>query len=295
MKIAVICGGNSSEREVSLKTGEAVYNALAASYSDVYCLECKDESDCIEKIMNSKPDIVFIALHGGFGENGQLQATLDMLKIKYTGCGFTQSSLAMDKFATKSILKAFNIPTAMFKLIKKPEDIEDIDYYPVCIKPNNEGSSVGVEFAENKKEAKAVAEKLLKNHYPLIAEKKLNGKELTVGIIGDTVLPVIWIKPKNGFYDYHNKYTKGATEYIIPSQLPQKIENLVQTIAYNAYKAIGCNSYARVDIILENNIPYVLEINTIPGMTQTSLLPKAALAKGISFEKLTKMLVEAAC
>ena len=294
MKILVVCGGDSLEREVSLSTGRAVFEALKKSFSDVECVVCGDLKDCIEKIALHKPDKVFIALHGGYGENGQLQAALEGLGIRYTGCSFRESVVAMDKFLTKSVLKAKNIPTAEFRLIESLDEIEKVDFYPVCIKPQAQGSSVDVFFANNQREAYDYVERVIEKYGTALLEKKLNGKELTVGIVYDEILPVIHIKPKGGFYDYKHKYTKGATEYIVPADIGSDISQLVQSVAYKAYKAIGCESYARVDIILEGNVPYVLEINTIPGMTETSLLPKAALAKGITFEKLVRIIVERA-
>ncbi len=292
MNVAVVCGGDSSEREVSLETGKAVYNALLKSFSTVNCLICEDIEDCVEKILKAKPDIVFIALHGGFGENGQLQAVLESMGVKFTGCGFRESVIAMDKFLTKSILRSSGIPTSEFTLIKNVNDLNTVDFYPVCIKPQSEGSSVDVQFANNKKESYPIVKKLLEKYGTVLIERKLNGKELTVGIVHDIVLPVIHIKPKGAFYDYKHKYTKGATEYIVPAPLNRRVEELVKNVAFKAFKAIGCSSYGRVDIILDGNVPYVLEINTIPGMTATSLLPKAALAYGMSFEELVKIIVE---
>ncbi len=294
MKVVVVCGGDSSEREVSLSTGKAVFEVLKSNFDNVECVDCPNLKDCINKTVQSNPDIVFIALHGGFGENGQFQAVLESLGIKHTGCSFKESAIAMDKFITKSIFKANNIPTSEFLLIREVSQIKSIDFYPVCIKPQSEGSSVDVYFANNVEEARPHIKNLLNKYGSALIEKKLKGEELTVGIVDDMVFPVINIKPKGGFYDYKHKYTKGATEYIVPANLPKNISNLVQSVAYKAYKSIGCNSYARVDLILEGNIPYVLEINSIPGMTATSLLPKAALAYGINFEDLVKLLVEKA-
>ncbi len=294
MKVVVVCGGDSSEREVSLSTGKAVFEALKANFDNVECIDCSNIKDCINKTVQSNPDVVFIALHGGFGENGQFQAALESLGIKHTGCSFKESAVTMDKFITKSMFKTNNIPTSEFLLIRDVGQIESINFYPICIKPQSEGSSVDISFASNSKEAKPHIENLLRKYGSALIERKLEGEELTVGIVYDIVLPVINIKPKSGFYDYNHKYTKGATEYIVPAPLPKCVSNLVQSVAYRAYKSIGCNSYARVDLILEGNIPYVLEINSIPGMTATSLLPKAALAYGINFKELVKLLVEKA-
>ncbi len=292
MKILVVCGGDSKEKDVSINTGKAVFEALKANFDNIECLICKDKKSCILSILNSKPDKVFLALHGGWGENGEIQAALDLLNIDYTGSGFEASCLAMNKFATKSILSNIKIPTAKACLIKDVSDVENVDFYPVCIKPNSEGSSVGVEFADTKEEAKQKIQLLLKDYKELIAEERLDGKELTVTVFNDTVFPIIEIKPKKGFYDYKNKYTKGATEYIVPAQIDKSVEMLCKSVAFKAYKSIGCRGCARVDMILKNNIPYVLEINTIPGMTGTSLAPKSANAAGIEFQELTKMMIE---
>ncbi len=291
MKILVVCGGNSSEKEVSLNTGRAIFEALKANFSDVDCMECLDKKSCLESIIKYNPDKVFIALHGGFGENGELQAALDMVGIDYTSSSFEASCIAMNKFAAKSIFQKFNIPTAQAQLVRTLEDIEKIDFFPICIKPNKEGSSVGVEFAYNKQDA---IDKYLSLHNKfdeLIAEKKLEGREITITILKETVYPIIEIKPKKGFYNYENKYTKGATEYIVPAKIEKEIETLCKEIAHRAYKAIGCSGCARVDLILTDNVPFVLEINTIPGMTQTSLVPQSAKASGVTFEEFVKKIV----
>jgi len=292
MKILVVCGGDSSEREVSLKTGEAISNALSVNFDDVECFVCKDKLHCVKSIIEKKPDKVFIALHGSWGENGELQAALDMLGISYTGSDFEASALAMNKFATKSIIKNLGIPSAKAVLIKSIEDIKRLNHYPICLKPNKEGSSVGVEFADNEEQAKQKAVYLLDRFSELIAEEKLIGKEMTATVMGDDVFPIIEIKPKKGFYDYKNKYTKGSTDYIVPAPLDKRVENLCRDVVKKTYDAIGCSGCARVDFILKNNVPYVLEVNTMPGMTQTSLVPKSAKAAGISFEELVKKMVE---
>ncbi len=292
MKILVVCGGDSSEKEVSLKTGEAISNTLRANFDSVECFVCNDKRHCVRSIIEEKPDKVFIALHGSWGENGELQAALDMLGIPYTGSNFEASALAMNKFATKSIIKNLGIPSAKGVLIKNIEDVEKLNCYPICLKPNKEGSSVGVEFADNKKQAKEKAKYLLERFSELIAEEKLVGKEMTATVMGNEVFPIIEIRPKKGFYDYKNKYTKGSTEYIVPAPLDERVEDLCRAVVKKTYDAIGCSGCARVDFILKNNVPYVLEVNTMPGMTQTSLVPKSAKAAGISFEELVKRMVE---
>ncbi len=291
MKILVVCGGDSSEREVSLKTGEAISNALSKNFRNVECFECLNKLHCIKSIVDKKPDKVFIALHGGWGENGELQAALNVLNIAYTGSDFEASALAMNKFATKSIMKNLGIPTAKGVRVKNIEDMSAVDFYPVCLKPNKEGSSVGVEFANNQNEANKKALLLLEEFSELIVEEKLTGKEMTATILNGRVFPIIEIRPKQGFYDYKNKYTKGSTDYIVPAPIEKNVEKLCRVVVKRAYDSIGCSGCARVDFILQNNIPYVLEINTMPGMTETSLVPKSAKAAGVSFEELVKIMV----
>ena len=292
-KIVVVCGGGSAEREVSLKSGRAVYEALLKSYKNVECLICYDKKNCLKNIEAKSPDTVFIALHGGWGENGELQAGCDMLGIRYIGSDFSSSAACMDKFITKSILKNIGIPVAKAALIEKTDDLNNVDFIPVCIKPNNEGSSIGVEFAYSREELKSKSEILISKFKRIIVEEKIDGRELTVSILDSNVLPIIEIKPKKGFYNYENKYTPGSTQYIVPAEnIDKNIENLCADAAYRSYKILGCAGAARVDIILQDNVPFVLEVNTIPGMTETSLLPKAASCAGINFENLVKRMVD---
>ncbi len=292
MKIMVVCGGDSREKEVSLKTGNAVFKALGEHFDDIECFVCKDKTHCINYILEKRPDLVFIALHGGWGENGELQASLDMFGIPYTGSGFEASSLAMNKFATKAVVKSVFLPAAKGVLVKSMNETDDIDFYPVCLKPNKEGSSVGVEFANSAEEAKEKLSILLKDFKEIIVEEKLVGKEITVTVLNDKIFPVIEIRPKKGFYDYKNKYTKGATEYLVPAPIEESVEKLCKFVAKKTYDAVGCSGCARIDLILKNNIPYVLEVNTMPGMTETSLVPKAAKAAGIDFGELVRIMVQ---
>jgi len=293
--IVVVCGGDSTEREVSLKSGKAVYEALLKSYKNVECLTCYDKKSCIENIKTKSPDVVFVALHGGWGENGELQAACDMLGIKYTGSDFSSSVVCMDKFITKSVLNSSNIPVAKGVLVETADDLNSVDFMPACIKPNNEGSSIGVEFAYNKKELASKSEILISKFKKIIVEEKIEGRELTVSILNGNVLPIVEIKPKKSFYNYENKYTPGSTQYIVPMEkIDKNIENLCMNIAYKSYRILGCAGAARVDMILQNNVPFVLEVNTVPGMTETSLLPKAASCAGINFENLVKRIADTA-
>ncbi|WP_291492991.1 D-alanine--D-alanine ligase [Desulfurella sp.] len=294
MSILVVCGGDSSEREVSIRSGGAIHQALLNLKYDAQKYICENKKDCIETILKKKPDIVFIALHGGFGEDGTLQAALEMHNIKYTGSNSLSSKVCMNKFFTKAILKEYHIPTKPAVLAKDIKDIENINSFPVCIKPNNEGSSIGVEFAYDNTQLQAKFSELIKQFKELIIEEKITGTEVTLSILNGECLPLIEIAPKKGFYDYQNKYTSGATEYIIPARINQSIINEINRIGKIIYKAFYCKGAIRIDMMIEKNIPYVLEINTIPGMTQTSLLPSAAKSINISFELLVEKILKSA-
>ncbi|MGB9743839.1 MAG: D-alanine--D-alanine ligase family protein [Desulfurella sp.] len=294
MSILVVCGGDSSEREVSIRSGSAIHQALLNLKYDAQKYICENKKDCIETILKKKPDVVFIALHGGFGEDGTLQAALEMHNIKYTGSNSLTSKVCMNKFFTKAILKEYHIPTKPAVLAKDIKDIININSFPVCIKPNNEGSSIGVEFAYDDIQLKAKFSELIKQFKELIIEEKITGTEVTLGMINSECLPLIEIAPKKGFYDYQNKYTSGATEYIIPARINQSTIDEINRIGKTIYKAFYCKGAIRIDMMIEKNIPYVLEINTIPGMTQTSLLPNAAKSVNINFEMLVEKILKSA-
>ncbi|MGC9103054.1 D-alanine--D-alanine ligase family protein [Desulfurella multipotens] len=294
MSILVVCGGDSSEREVSIRSGSAIHQALLNLKYDAQKYICENKKDCIETILKKKPDVVFIALHGGFGEDGTLQAALEMHNIKYTGSNSLTSKVCMNKFFTKAILKEYHIPTKPAVLAKDIKDIININSFPVCIKPNNEGSSIGVEFAYDDIQLKAKFSELIKQFKELIIEEKITGTEVTLSMINSECLPLIEIAPKKGFYDYQNKYTSGATEYIIPARINQSTIDEINRIGKTIYKAFYCKGAIRIDMMIEKNIPYVLEINTIPGMTQTSLLPNAAKSVNINFEMLVEKILKSA-
>jgi D-alanine-D-alanine ligase len=294
MSILVVCGGNSSEKDVSIRSGTAIHQALQNLKYDAQNFICENKKDCIETILDRKPDVVFIALHGGFGEDGTLQAALEMHNIKYTGSNSLSSKVCMNKFFTKAILKEYHIPTKPAFLVKSIEDVEHIKNFPVCIKPNSEGSSIGVEFAYDSFQLEAKCIELIKQFKELIIEEKITGTEITLSMLNGECLPLIEIAPKNGFYDYQNKYTKGATEYIIPARVNQSIMDEINRIGKIIYKALLCKGAIRIDMMLEKNIPYVLEVNTIPGMTQTSLLPNAAKHVNISFDMLVEKILKSA-
>jgi len=297
--IGVLYGGYSNEREVSLKTGIAIHNSLLRSgYKSVLIDLHKPDKlanwNFLKLLAENEIKTVVIAIHGTPGEDGILQGFLELSGINYSGSSARAAMLSMDKTLTKLIFRNEKIPTPEFMTIqrKQPVDFSCWRHYPAVIKPANEGSSIGVEFAYNEKELNRSIGKLLSLYEKIMVEEFIEGDELTVGFMGKRSLPIIKIVPKNGFYDYHNKYTKGATEYIIPAPLDKLSAKRIIEVATRAVGSVGISGVSRVDIILKNSIPYVLEINSIPGMTETSLLPNAAKAAGVDFDSLCRWIVK---
>lgn len=300
-KIIVLMGGPSSEREVSLNTGNAILAALQSKGYNAIGLEL-DPPRLFEQLKEHQGEVVFNAIHGKFGEDGYLQGALELLDIPYTGSGVLASAIAMDKAVSKQIFKAEEIPTPPAKLFKKEEinsttkgNIIAEFGLPVVVKAVAQGSSIGVTIAENDIELSAAIEIAKKYDNNILIEQYIKGRELTVAVMGSadiTVLPIIEIVPHSGKYDYQSKYTKGATDYLVPAQLTQTVADKVTNIAENTFKALGCKGVARVDFMLDQaENPYVLEVNTIPGMTATSLVPKAAKSAGITFEDLCEKIL----
>lgn len=331
MHVAVILGGTSSERNVSLASGTAIAKALKQSGHDVILLDPafgknqklqpftqvgvtppeqteldrlpaeqgKALFDLVELILSKKIDIVFNALHGGIGENGIIQSIFEAAKINYTGSGVMASALAMNKVTSKYIFQSCNVPTPPFLFFKKSTEwaavhkaIVSTFQFPIVIKPNEEGSTVGLSIVKGEKDLGAAWEKAI--HYGhVLVEKYIAGRELTVAVLGDQALPVIEIIPEGGFYDYEHKYTKGKTNYVCPADITTAISDNAKSFAVKAFQGLGCEAYARVDFRLsENNELYCLEVNTLPGMTETSLVPKAAKADGMEFEQLVERIIQ---
>jgi D-alanine-D-alanine ligase len=275
--LTVLKGGPGSEREVSLRSGAAVAAALRLAGARV------DEVEVIstEVRVPEGTELVFNLIHGTFGEDGGLQAVLGERGIPYTGEGEEESRIAFDKILTKKALERAGVPTPRSEILRAGE-IPSIPL-PIVIKAPRQGSSVGVHLIHDAAEiAPALADCLLHGE-EILVEEMVIGRELTVGVLGDQVLPVVEIKPNEGFYDYTNKYTKGATEYIVPAPLTPAETEAVQAVSLAAVRALGLRVYSRVDVLLAPAGPTVLEVNTIPGMTETSLLPKAAAASGLDF------------
>lgn len=284
MKIAVVMGGITAEREVSLRSGQAILNSLLKQGYEAYKIDLTKEN-LVSAFIENTYDLVYLALHGEYGEDGRVQSVLDMLGKKYTGSGVTGSAVAMNKILTKMIAKELGIRVA-----GTYSSIEEIDNYPVVIKPAKEGSSVGLYICSTKEEA-LKAYKILEDKEPLI-EEFIKGDELTAGILNGEKLGVVRIKPKSGLYDYEAKYTVGKTEYECPAQIDEKVYDEVLEAARKIHEILGLKGVTRSDFILKDGKAYFLEVNTCPGMTETSLVPKLAVLKGYSFDDLTKAIVE---
>ena len=302
-KILVVMGGTSTEAEVSRRTGAAIVKALLSRGFEVEPMELHPKTFS-QEVQDSNCAIVFNALHGKFGEDGLLQGTLDMLGIPYTGSGVLASALTIDKVATKKYLISANIPTARSVSFRRSdknvaEEIEKKFSLPVVVKAATQGSSIGVEIVETKDELQKAVETSFKYDEEILVEEFIRGRELTVAVFGNYLtakaMPIIEITTTSGRYDYASKYTKGASKHICPAELSEELTAKIQSIAVDTFKACGCRGVARVDFMLdEQNQPYVLEVNTVPGMTETSLVPDAARAMGIDFPTLCEKILQLA-
>ncbi|MBO8131123.1 MAG: D-alanine--D-alanine ligase [Candidatus Marinimicrobia bacterium] len=321
MKIVVLMGGSSPERDVSIESGRNVAESLKSAGHEVLTLDTvlpieqiykkieidcditgKDEENLIKLLITDEvksADFIFNALHGGSGENGVVQAILDALGYKYNGSGVEGCAITMDKIATKHILNNLGIPTPRsfyynykeYKNIPIDKIINGFSL-PLVIKPANQGSTVGVSVVYNKEEFNRGIEKAFRYDTDIIIEEFIEGREMTVGIIGDRAMPVLEIIPKHGIYDYECKYTDGMSEYIVPAKVRENVARQMQEMSLMAFKALRCYGYGRFDIRLsKDNIPYFLEFNALPGMTSHSLVPKAAEAMGMSFIELLEEII----
>jgi D-alanine-D-alanine ligase len=295
-KVAVLLGGKSAEREVSLKSGGMVLAALKKRGIDAHAFDPAEKS--IELLQKERFDRAFIALHGRFGEDGTMQAILEWLAIPYTGSGVLASALAMDKLRTKRIWSAEKLPTAPWEVLTRDTNFRITARrlgMPLFVKPASEGSSVGMSKVKRPGDLEE-AFALAVNHDPVvIAEKFIDGAELTVAILGEQPLPIIRIETPREFYDYEAKYLANDTRYLIPCGLTKKKEEELQALSLEAFRALGCRGWGRVDLMLDKRgRPYLLEINTSPGMTDHSLVPMAAKAVGLSYEDLCVKILEMA-
>lgn len=338
MNIVALAGGLSSERDVSIITGQKVAQALRANGHKVCLLDVYmgydddnidnifdidydftrditsigEDAPDIEQVKASrtnqdpdcllgknvieicrKADIVFMALHGDVGENGKLQATFDILGIKYTGSGYMGSGLAMNKSLSKKMFLTSGIPTPQGKLFVKGESTESWHKFPCVVKPCSGGSSVGVAIPQNKAEFEKAMADAFTFEDEVLVEEYVKGREFSIGVIAGKALPIIEICPKEGFYDYKNKYQAGLTDDICPAVLPEQTTKALQLMAEKVFEVLMLEAYSRIDFLLDsNNNMYCLEANTLPGMTPTSLLPQEALAQGVSYTELVELLIQ---
>lgn len=338
MRIVVLAGGLSTERDVSISSGILVASALREKGHEVVLLDVftgyeqnicdidalfkqnysfadkanvgetvSDLSEVRENRLNkssrfigtnvieicSEADITFLALHGGEGENGQIQATLDLLGIKYTGTGYLGSALAMNKGLTKSVFVQNKINTPAGEIFKNLEDAKSWNIFPCVVKPCSGGSSVGIAKVENEEEYTLAVKDAFRYENEIVVEQFVKGREFSVGILGGKALPPIEIIPKSGFYDYAAKYQAGATDEICPADIDGQTDKKLRESAVAAYNSLHLDSYARVDFLVdENGEPFCLEANTLPGMTPTSLLPQEAAVEGLNYADLCEKIIE---
>lgn len=332
MKVAVLMGGTSAERDVSLATGREIAKALEARGHRVVAIDAAggrpiplagSEPQSASGIGTEPPsrgeledlesgslarrledlqelgdaEVVFVALHGGAGEDGRVQALLDLVGIPYTGSGPLGSALAMDKLVTKDLFVSAGIPTPPWLVgpVTEAQVEQGLGGLPVVVKPSHEGSTVGVSVVRGPSELAPAIE--LAGHFqgPVMVERFIPGRELAVGVLGDEALPIVEIRPKHEIYDYECKYTKGMSEYEVPAPIDGDLTREVQDLAVRAHRVLRLSAYSRVDFRLdEDSAPWCFEVNSLPGMTATSLLPKAARAVGVSFEELCDRIVRMA-
>ncbi len=301
-RIGVLMGGTSSEREISLKSGAAVYESLTGAGIEAVAIDVVSEQPSVvaRQLRVQAIDCAFIALHGRFGEDGQIQSILDAASIPYTGSGAMASRLAMDKVGSLRIFSVHGIAVPRSVVLERSAYFAHWKShlklaYPVVVKPASHGSSIGLSIVDGPAGIDAAVEQAFRYDDRLIVQEFIAGRELTVGILAETPLPVIEIVPKNRFFDYEAKYKAGMTDYILPAQLAPQVQSKVQRLALSAHRLLGCWGCSRVDMILDaKETPFVLEINTIPGMTQTSLLPKAARLVECDFAHLCLRLIDLA-
>ena len=294
MKIGVLFGGASQEREVSLESGKAISIACKSLGHDVVELDPINGIDSL--FSDIEPlDLIFNGLHGGDGENGVIQGFLQSIGKRFTGSQNESSAICMDKRVSKALVHRKKILTPNWISIDKEEEIP-MDHgikYPLIVKPNDQGSTIGLTIVKNDKELKGAVNLARKFTSIVLVEAFVSGREITVTIIGNKAYPIVEIMPSNDLYDYECKYTKGMTTYLCPADLTNELTLKIQNIALNIYKLLGCRHYSRVDFILDEVLtPWFLEVNTLPGMTETSLIPKSVHATGMDFNMLIKTIID---
>lgn len=326
MRVAVLMGGRSAERDVSFSTGRGIAQALrnlghevasvdaadgrelpageeglkARSLAEVRALPSEAMLAALQGAAVREADAVFIALHGTWGEDGTVQAALELTGKVYTGSGVLASALAMDKAMSKRVFEREALPTPHWMLLEagvpgSAIDVSLLGGYPLVVKPNAEGSTIGLSIVRHPSELQPAIAKAAENDPQVLVEQYIEGRELTVAVIGEVAYPIVEIEPKSGFYDYTAKYTKGMSTYTCPAKLDKELARHVRELAVEATQVLGCRGVARVDFRLsEEDEPTILEINTLPGMTPTSLVPMAAAAKGMSYDQLVARILDLA-
>jgi D-alanine-D-alanine ligase len=293
-KVGVLLGGKSAEREVSLKSGTAVLNALQRSGVDAHAFDPATRT--LGDMAMAEFDRVFIALHGRFGEDGCIQGALELMEIPYTGSGVMASAIGMDKWRTKLLWQAAGLPTPECAVLMADTDFAAVEKQlglPMFVKPAREGSSIGMTKVKQAGALKAAYELAVQYDDLVIAEKFVDGGEYTCAILGTQALPMIWLVPKNEYYDFEAKYLRDDTEYRCPCGLSPEQEAAIQAMSVKAFQLVGCRGWGRVDVMLDSQgRPYLLEINTSPGMTDHSLVPMAARGAGMSFDELCVKILE---
>lgn len=291
--IGVLLGGLSAEREISLKTGRACLQAL--QQLGYRAVPVDPGHDLPEQLKTAGIEVAFIALHGRFGEDGRVQGLLEMLQIPYTGSGVLASSLAIDKVVTKQLLRYHELPTPEFDFMRPGDASEDLlkrcRHLPLVVKPSREGSTIGISIVHSREALRHGIDTAAALDGTVLVEDFIAGSELTVSVLDGQALPIIQIVPRSGFYDYHAKYTAGQTEYLLPAPIDMVSTQRIQQAAVDACRVLGCRGAARVDFMLREREFYCIEVNTIPGMTETSLLPKAAAEAGIDFPRLVELIL----
>ena len=310
LHVAVLMGGKSSERPVSLSTGRMILDALDKDRYTVTAIDTAElitPSEGLGYLLSERPDVAFIALHGKGGEDGSLQGMLDLMDIRYTGSGVLSSALAMDKVMSKRMFRSAGLPVVDDVIVPRGMErtdlpkflIQRLGGYPVFVKPNAEGSTFGCTLVKAERELEAAVRTALEYDSLAIIERYIEGMEITAGILGNVGeelvrLPLIEIVPKSQFYDYESKYADGGSEHIIPARLPEELTIRAQEFAQQCHLLLGCRGMSRTDFMVKDGELFILETNTIPGMTPTSLLPQAAAEVGIAFPKLLDRLIQSA-
>lgn len=297
-RVGVLMGGISAEREISLRTGKGVFTALKRKGYDAVALDWKVEGEIESLLREAGVAVVWNALHGTGGEDGFIQRRLESMKIPYTGSGVRASELAMDKVRSKELFRAEGIPTPDWKVVARGAAKEAKDPglgYPLVVKPSCEGSTVGVTILGGPGGLAEALEEAASHHGDVILERYVPGREISVAILDGAALGSVEIRPKSGFYDYRAKYLSGDTTYLVPAPLDAPVRDSVHSLAARSHAALGCAGYSRVDLrVTEAGEPWVLEVNTLPGLTETSLYPKIADHAGIDYDTVVERILDSA-